>query len=60
MIAKPLDILIAKTDKRCPKCGAITGPGKTRKGKVLRGDFDLGIEEGKIFGGRCPHCLWTF
>lgn len=59
--ARPIDIVIAKMDKKCPKCNA--GIEKTRiskGGKVYRGDFDIGQEDGVIFGARCPHCLWSF
>lgn len=48
---KPLTIVIAKMDKRCPGCG-----------KSTRDDLglDLGYDNGEIFGGLCFNCGWRF
>ncbi len=48
---RPLQIVIATMDKRCPACG-----------KSTRDDMglDLGYEHGRIFGGVCFHCGWSF
>ncbi len=50
---KPMQIVEAKIDKCCPQCG------KSRKD-----GFDLGVENGEVFGARCPiesgGCGWSF
>lgn len=48
---KPQQIVIAKLDRRCPRCG-----------KSVKDDLglDLGYEEnGKFFGAICFNCGWT-
>lgn len=48
---KPPQIVAAVLDKKCPRCG-----------KSTRADMglDLGYDHGKIFGGVCFSCGWTF
>lgn len=63
--ARPLDIIIAKFDERCPKCDATTRPTRVKingNGEpfIIRGDFDIGKENGRVFGARCPWCGWSF
>jgi len=45
---EPAKIVQAKMDRRCPHCGAGKSDG-----------FDIGIENGKIFGARCE-CGFSF
>lgn len=63
--ATPLDIVIAKLDKKCPKCNATTSPTRVKfngNGEpfVMKGDFDIGKENGRVFGARCMWCGWSF
>lgn len=49
-------IVIAMVDWQCPKCGIIVRKDAQR---ILMG-LDLGIENGKIYGGICFNCGWSF
>ena len=46
-----LMIVIAKLDKRCPRCGISTGEDL---------GFDIGYHGGEIFGALCFRCGWRF
>ncbi len=46
---QPGTIAEAKIDKRCPRCELTEAEG-----------FDLGIENGEVFGALCPGCGWSF
>jgi len=50
---EPADICLVTMDKACPRCDM-----------ERENDFDLGIEDGQIFGARCAQevggCGWSF
>jgi hypothetical protein len=49
---EPLQITIAIIDKRCPSCGCGVSDDL---------GLDLGYDNaGKLFGGMCFRCGWTF
>ena len=49
-------IVIAKVDWQCPRCGIVV---RKDAQSMLMG-LDLGISNGRIFGGVCFSCGWTF
>lgn len=57
----PAQIAVVLIDKRCGRCNAGTGPTRIIKnGLLIRGEFDIGIENGRIFGAYCPWCGFSF
>jgi len=49
----------------CPRCNASTAPTRIKFNEnnelfVIRGDFDIGKENGKVFGARCIWCGWSY
>ena len=49
---KPAQIVQAKLDKMCPMCGAMP---------AMEQDFcfDMGYENGQLFGALCWNCGWS-
>jgi len=51
---KPAEILQAKADKECPRCGAKRIP-------TLKKDYiEFGYENGRMFGALCHNCGFSF
>jgi hypothetical protein len=59
----PAEITQAKSDKVCPRCGAVRGEGYINNhGKPIPGGFELIFDETDTFGARClcNNCGFSF
>ncbi|KKN75885.1 hypothetical protein LCGC14_0375930 [marine sediment metagenome] len=57
----PLDYVIVSMDKRCPKCDADAQKTEIKEGYTAhRGNCDIGIENGRVYGMRCFWCRYSF
>lgn len=60
---EPAEIMQAKADKCCPRCGAIRGEGYVDKhGNPILGGFELIFDTADVFGARClcNNCGFSF
>ena len=58
----PVQIIIAKLDKRCPKCGSHPTDCRCKWCQIVEHPpryLELGYENDKFFGAYCKQCEWT-